>query len=379
VDEADRSLVLAAGGREPRSNPYVRSLYRLDLDSATLQPFCTDGLDHAAVGSPSGRVVVDVTSGLGTPARSVLRRSTGEVVADLESADASALLEAGYAPPEPFVVKAADGITDLHGVLFRPHGFDPTQRWPVLDEIYPGPAHAPAPVRFPGDSGPTTFTHQPAFAALGFAVITLNSRGTPLRSRAFRDATRGNTYDEGLLDHVMALQQLHQQHPWLDLSRVGIYGASGGGHASARALMLHPETYRAAAAACGSHDERLYHAMWAERFVGSTSSTDYVAKDNASLAERMTGRLLLIHGELDDNVLPHLTVRLLDALMLADKDVDLLLVPNSDHDLGTHRHHWWRRRWDFLVRHVMGVEPPNYRLAPIPDDPSATLRRVGLG
>ena len=378
VDEEERSAIIAAAGREPGTNPYVRQLYRLCLDTGDLDRITDDDLDHAAVGSPTGRHVVDVSSSLQQPASSVVRSGGGDVVLELEAADAAALLEAGYEPPEPFVVKAADGVTDVHGVLFRPHGFDDSHQWPVLDEIYPGPAHAPMHVRFPGPGGPMTFVHQPAFAALGFAVITLNNRGTPLRSRSFRDHTRGDGYDDGLLDHVVALQQLQEKHPWLDLRRVGIYGASGGGHASARALLLHPTTYRAAVAACGSHDERVYHAMWTDRFVGDPRTTDYAAKDNASIVDRLAGQLLLVHGEMDDNVTPHLTIRLVDAFMRADKDVELLLVPNADHDLTVHRHHWWRRRWDFFVRHVMGAAPPQYRLQPIPVDRAAALRRVGV-
>ena len=375
VDEAARTVVLAAAGRD--SGRYVRQLYRLHLDTAELVRITADELDHAAVGSPTGRCVVDVASSVDRPARSRVLDPSGRVLLELETADASALLAAGYEPPEPFVVTAADGVTELHGVLHRPAGLDPTRRYPVLDEIYPGPAHAPVPVRFPGPGGRTPFCSQPSFAALGFAVVTLNNRGTPLWSRDFRDHTRGDGYDDLLADHVAALRQLAERHPWLDLERVGIYGTSGGGHASTRALLLHPEVFSAAVSAAGSHDERVYHAMWAERFVGSPGSTDYAAKDNASLVDRLVGKLLLVHGEMDDNVLPHQTMRLVDALMRADKDVDLLIVPNADHDLGVHRHHWWRRRWDHFVRHLLGVEPPPYRLAPIPVDVATALRRIG--
>jgi dipeptidyl-peptidase-4 len=374
VDEDRRVATFTAAGREHGLDPYVRQVYEVDLDGGQVRRVTDDDLDHTLTPSPSGRFAVDVASSLQTPPRSLLRRLGTPDVLELEVADATALLAAGYTPPERFQVLAADGVTPLYGVLYRPHAFDKSRTYPVLDDIYPGPQVNAAPVTFPGAQPMTPAANAPSMAALGFAVVVIDARGTPLRSKAFQDATRDDR-DIVLQDHRAAISQLAQTRPWIDLDRVGIYGISGGGWASTRALLTQPDFYKVAVSIAGDHDDATYHAMWGERFFGA--GHDYTAASNSSLVDRLEGKLLLIHGDMDDNVTPHLTIRLLDAFMAADKDVDLLIVPNSTHAMLTHQSHWIRRRWDYLIRHLMDQEPPVYKLAPLPVDLTALEELFG--
>jgi dipeptidyl-peptidase 4 len=363
VDEEARAIVFAAAGREPELDPYVRQLYRVGLDDGSLSRITDDVLDHAATGSPSGRFIVDVTSWVDVPSASRVLRGDGEVVLELGQADASQLQAAGWTPPERITVKAADGVTELYGLLYKPHDFDPDGRYPILDDIYPGPQINAAPIRFL-EGG--TSKHAASMAALGFAVVVIDGRGTPLRSRAFRDHCRGSHDSDYLADHVAAIRQLAATRPWLDLSRVGIYGHSGGGRASTAALLHHPDFFKVAVSTAGNHDDQIYHPGWGETYIGMIGEADYRGHSNMPYADRLTGRLLLMHGELDNNVHPYMTMRLVDALMTANKDFDLVIIPNADHRADAHQPYWLRRRWDYFVRHLLGQEPPDYRIADIP-------------
>lgn len=363
VDEEARAVVFAAAGREPGLDPYVRQLYRLGLDDGRVARLTDDDLDHAATGSPTGRFVVDVTSWVDVPSASRVLHSDGEVVLELAQADASQLYAAGWEPPERVTVKAADGVTDLYGLLYKPHGFDSDERYPILDDIYPGPQINAAPIRFL-ESG--TARHAASMSALGFAVVIIDGRGTPLRSRAFRDHCRGPHDSDYLADHVAAIRQLAATRPWLDLSRVGIYGHSGGGRASTAAMLRHPDFFKVAVSTAGDHDDQIYHPGWGETYIGMIGEADYRGHANMMYADRLTGRLLLMHGELDNNVHPYMTLRLVDALMTANKDFDLVIIPGADHRADMHQAYWLRRRWDYFVRYLHGQEPPDYRIADIP-------------
>lgn len=369
VDEDARLAFFTAAGREKGLDPYARQLYRVSLDDGEIERLTHDSLDHHAVGSPTGRYIVDAGSWLDTPERTRLLDGAGEIVLELEQADAERLYQAGWSAPERFSVKAADGATDLYGLLYRPHGFDPNARYAILDDIYPGPQVCAATVRF-CEGG--TAAHAASMAALGVAVIVVDGRGTPLRSKEFQTHCRGPRTADNLDDHVAAIRQLASTRPWLDLDRVGIYGSSGGGRASTQALLRHPDFFKVAVSACGDHDDRLFHAGWGEKQVALASDPGsdaaYDARANALLADRLQGKLLLIHGELDDNVSPALTLRLVDALMAANKDFDLLIVPNAEHWLLGHQAYWLRRRWDYFVRHLQGAAPPDYRIGDIPFD-----------
>jgi dipeptidyl aminopeptidase/acylaminoacyl peptidase len=367
VDEDERCAYFTAAGREPGSDPYVRGFYRVGLDTGEIVPLTADALDHEVGVSPSGHYFLDTFSRWDTPPVTAVRNHAGRIVMEVERADIELLREAGWQPPERFTVKAAGGETDLYGLLFRPLDFDPGGSYPILDDIYPGPQHGRV---LPAFLGIPTSAYEPSMAALGFAVVTIEGRGTPLRSKAFREYAYGRLeMAGGLEDHVAGIRELAERHPWLDVDRAGIYGHSGGGFASVRAMLAYPEFYKVAVAASGNHDNLYYHAQWGEKYHGPVEGDRYVAQANASLAGNLQGKLLLIHGDMDDNVTPHLTMRLVQALIKANKDFDLLIVPNAEHGMLESQAYWLRRRWDYFVEHLLGCEPPRgYRIEGIPID-----------
>jgi dipeptidyl aminopeptidase/acylaminoacyl peptidase len=379
VDEQARSVTFTAAGLLPGSDPYLQELCSVSLDGGEITTITSDGLDHDCRPSKSGRFFVDVMSRWDTPAVSVLRDATGRVVLELEQADPTALYAAGWTAPERVVVKGADGETYVYCAIFRPHGFDPSQRYPVVQEVYSGPQISASPLRFPLSGGVTTAERSAAlFAALGFVVVTVDGRGTALRSKAFMDHSRLVKDGDYIADHVTAIRQLAEARPWMDIDRgVGVFGHSGGGLASTKAILTEPDFYSVAVSSAGDHDDALYHSWWGEKYYGLADEFDYQAHANVSLVDNLKGKLFLAHGEMDDNVTPHLTMRLVDALMKANKDFDLLIVPNAEHSLLVHNAYWVRRRWDYFVRHLMGETPPAYRIADIPVDPEYLAMLMG--
>ncbi len=366
VDEPARTAYLVVTGLV-EADPYRRSLVSVGLDGGALNRLTDDALDHEISAPDHGRWFVDSASTVGTPPVTVVRSRDGTVLLELERADISRLVEAGWSAPERIRTIAADGETPVYGLLYKPAGFDPAERYPVVDHPYPGPQVSRVQPSF--DPGRYGYDAE-AVAALGFAVLVLDGRGTPGRDKAFHDASYRNMGGAGgLEDHVAALRQLAETRPWLDLDRVGIFGHSGGGFASVRAMLTYPETYRVGVAQAGNHDNRYYHASWAETYDGPFDPDAGARLSNTELAENLAGRLLLIHGEMDDNVTPHLTMRLVDRLIAANKDFDLLVVPGAEHSFEGYRHYVTRRCWDYLVRHLMDLDPPEYGLAPIPMDP----------
>ncbi|MFI6284250.1 DPP IV N-terminal domain-containing protein [Streptomyces sp. NPDC051018] len=357
-------------------DPCLRQLCRVGLDGTGFARVTDDERDHEVFPAPSGAYFVDSASTPEHPPVSTVRDWDGSVLMELETADDSRLVAAGRQPPERFCVKAADGVTDIHGLLYRPHGFDPAGRYPVVDHPYPGPQTRR--VRPTFDPGPYGYDAE-AVAALGFAVVALDGRGTPGRSKSFHDLSYGRLGDAGCLDdHVAALRQLAGTRPWLDLDRVGLFGRSGGGFATVRALLAHPEVFKVGVAECGNHNQGLYQALWGEAYQGPYDERTYAEADNGELADRLTGKLLLVHGELDDNVTPHLTMGLVSRLIAANADFDLLIVPGAEHGFHGYEPYVIRRRWDYLVRNLMGAEPPaGYRLADIPGDPESFLAMFG--
>lgn len=370
VDEQARRVLFTAAGREPDSDIYLQELYSVSLDGGEITPITSDGLDHDSLPSKSGRFFVDVMSRVDVPAVSVLRDGRGTVVLELEQADASALYAAGWSPPERVVVRAADGVTDIYCAIYTPHDFDPSKKYPVLDEIYAGPQVSTAALRFPLAGGTMTAERSGAiFAALGFAVVAVDARGTALRHKDFQDHERLHGDGQYVDDHVAAIKQLAETRPWMDLDRVGIFGHSGGGLGSTRALLQAPNFFKVAVSSSGDHDDETYHAWWGEKFFGLADEFDFAAHSNSSLVDNLQGKLLLAHGDMDDNVTPHLTMRLVDALIKANKDFDLLIVPNAEHSIFHHQAYWLRRRWNYFVEHLMGQTPPAYRIDDIPFDP----------
>jgi len=367
VDESSRVAYLVVSGLVA-ADPYRRSLVKVELDGGALTRLTDDDLDHVPAAPEHGRWFVDSASTVDTPPRTAVRGPDGAVLVELEQADIGPLLAAGWTPPERIRTVAADGITPVYGLLYKPYGFDETQRYPVLDHPYPGPQRTRVEPCF--DQGFYGGEGEAA-AGLGFAVLALDGRGTPGRDKAFHDFSYGNLATAGSQDdHVAALRQLAETRPWLDLDRVGVFGLSGGGFATVRAMGQFPGFYKAGVAEAGNHDNRCYHAMWAETYEGPLDAEVYARTANLGLAGRIEGNLLLIHGEMDDNVTPHLTMRLADALIEANKDFDLLIVPGVEHTFLGRANYVTRRRWDYLVRHLTHRAPPaGYRLADVPITP----------
>lgn len=388
IDESAGTVYFTAVGRERGEDPYQRHLYAVDIEDTEVRLLTPEDADHeiriasstiiqklvpGAVGpkrssvSPSGKYFVGAYSRPDMPPTAVVRSAGGQLISILEKSDISALERGGFAPPEPFHAFGADGETLLYGTLYRPSTFDPAEKYPVIDVVYPGPQMIVTPKGFKqalyGLYAPMCTQ---ALAELGFIVITVDGRGTPLRSKSFHDVSYGHMEQAGQLeDHVAALRQLGTRYPFMDLDRVGITGHSGGGFATTRALLTHPEFYKVGVSLAGNHNVRAYLLVWGPTYQGTSEEERLDAASNASLAPRLKGKLLLMHGELDDNVHPAHAMRLVQALIKAGKEFECLILPGEDHMLtrGT-LPYIHRRTWDYFVRHLLGTDPPaEYLLA----------------
>jgi dipeptidyl aminopeptidase/acylaminoacyl peptidase len=358
VDESQRTIYFVGRGREHGRNIYYTHLYRVNFDGSGLTLLTPEDANHEIAFAPSGRFFVDTYSRIETPPVTVLRSAQdGRVIRTLEEADVSRLAEAGWHPAEPFRVKARDGITDLYGVIYFPPDLDTTASYPIIDHIYPGP--------FIGSVGQWNFKdggEEFSLAQLGFVVIELDHMGSPWRSKAFHDNYYGDMGDNGIPDHVAAIKQLATRYPFIDLDRIGIYGHSGGGFASTDALLRFPDFYKVAVSGAGNHDQRTYGHYWGETYQGlmardTLDGTDnYLSQANKLLVENLEGKLLLMHGDMDDNVHPAMTIQVVDELIKANKDFDLIVAPDRAH--GLNEPYFIRRRWDYFVKHLMGKEPP---------------------
>lgn len=353
IDEAHGDLYFTASGREPGRDPYYRHLYRINLDGSGLELLTPEDADHDVRLSPNGQYFVDTYSRIDTTPVSVLRRtSDGRVMRTLEEADLTKLFETGWTWPERFVVKARDGVTDLYGAIFRPTNFDPSRKYPIIDDYYPGAQRHHVPKAF----GPTLGGPQ-ASAELGFIVVTLDGMGTAHRSKRFHDVSYRNFGDATLPDHITGLRQLAERYPHLDLDRVGIQGTSAGGYGSVRAMLAHPDFFKVAVSASGNAAMQSVIAIWAEKWQGYPIGDYYDESDNRKLAGNLKGKLLIAWGELDDTVPPYQTRQLIDALVSANKDFDLLVLPNRNHGAAGDPY-FIRKRWDYFVQHLMGAKPP---------------------
>ena len=275
------------------------------------------------------------------------------------TADISRLKASGWVPPIPFMVKARDGKTDLYGMMFKPTNFDASKKYPIIDYIYPGPQTGSVRGR---SFSPARGDHQ-AMAELGFIVVAIDGMGTPWRSKAFHDAYFEHIEDNTLPDQVTALKQLGKAHSWIDLDRVGVWGHSGGGNATAGAMFHYPDFFKVGWAESGNHDNRNYEDDWAEKWQGlletdKDGKTNYDAQANQSFAKNLKGRLMLVHGTMDDNVPPSNTLLVVDALIKANKDFDLLMIPNARHGYAESTPYATRRRWDYFVQYLAGNTPP---------------------
>ena len=371
VDEKSRVLYFLACGKEPGRDPYYTHFYRVNFDGTGQQLLTPENADHAITPSPDGSTFMDVYSTVDTPRTALLRDNAGKILVTLAKQDISALTASGWKPPMPITVKARDGKTPLYGFLFRPTNFDATQKYPIVDYVYPGPQV--------GSCGSRSFSpshgDDQALADLGFVVVCIDGMGTPLRSKSFHDfyshaETMG---DNTIPDQVAGLKDLAGQFPWIDLNRVGIWGHSGGGNATTAAMFGFPDFFKVGIAESGNHDNRDYEDDWDEKWGGLEKNNDtmqdnYNAQAAQNYAKNLKGKLLLAHGTMDDNVPPNNTLLVVDALIKANKDFDLILFPNAHHGYGAASPYMMRRRWDYFVRNLAGGTPPaNFELKPWAD------------
>jgi dipeptidyl aminopeptidase/acylaminoacyl peptidase len=314
--------------------------------------------NHAVSLSPGGAYFTDTYSTPDTQPVTVLRDAKGRVVLPLERADVSRLLATGWRPPTPVTVKARDGATDIYGLMYTPSTLDSTRKYPVVNRIYPGPQA--------GSVGPRSFSpargDNQAVAELGFIVVELDGMGTPGRSKAFRDFYYGRMNDNTIPDQVAGMQELGRRHPFIDIDKAGIWGHSGGGFATAAAMFSFPDFFKVGIAESGNHDNRVYEDDWGERYQGlmvtGADSAGYAEAANQTHAAKLTGRLFLIHGMMDDNVPPYNTQLVVQALMAANKDFDQIMLPEARHGFGKDAPYIMRRRWDYFVEHLQGNIPP---------------------
>ncbi len=358
VDEKNRVLYFLGVGKEKGRDPYFIHFYRVNFDGTGLKLLTPEDANHEITLAPSGKYFVDSYSKPDFPPVAVMRDEAGKLVAELERVDIRALLATGWKPPVPFTIKARDGVTDLYGLMFEPTNLDQNKKYPIINHIYPGPQT--------GSVGSRSFSAArgdcQALAELGFVVVEIDGMGTPWRSKKFHEAYFGDMGDNTLPDQVAGMKELAQKYAWIDIDRAGIYGHSGGGYATADAMFRYPDFFKVGISEAGNHDNREYEDDWAEKWQGllkknADGSTNYDNQANQLVAKNLKGHLLLAHGTMDNNVPPYNTLLVVNELIKANKDFDLLLLPNRNHGFGNEPY-MVRRRWDYFVRYLLGGEPP---------------------
>ena len=372
VDEANRTLYFVGVGRESGRDPYFRHFYRIGMDGRNLKLLTPEDADHDVSLAPSGKHFVDVYSKPDVPPVAMLRDADGRDVATIERADISRLTATGWRPPQPITVKARDGATDLYGLLYTPYDLDPGRKYPIVNHIYPGPQTGSV----AGRSFSPARGDAQALAELGFVVVEVDGMGTPWRSKKFHEAYYGNLGDNTLPDQVAAMKDLARRYPWIDIDRAGIYGHSGGGYATADAMFRYPDFFKVGISEAGNHDNRNYEDDWAEKWQGllktrADGTTNYDNQANQLVAKNLKGKLLLAHGTTDNNVPPDNTLLVVNELIKANKDFDLLMLPNRGHGFGNEPY-MVRRRWDYFVRYLLGAEPPKEYEMHAPPERAAT-------
>lgn len=357
IDEKSRVLYFTACGREPGQDPYYMHLYRVNFDGTGLKLLNGEDAFHAAQMNDSAKYIVDNFSKVNTAPKSVLRDSSGSILLELETADLSRLFEAGYKFPEPFKVKAADGVTDIYGVMYKPFDFDETKKYPIILNVYPGPQT---------ESVTKSFSPRSAnvpLAQFGFIVIEVGNRGGhPQRSKWYHNYGYGNLRDYGLADKKAAVEQLVARHPFIDIDRVGIYGHSGGGFMTAAAMLVYPDFFKVGVASSGNHENNVYNKWWSEKHHGVKEVVDkdgnikfeYSIDKNSEIAKNLKGHLLLATGDMDNNVHPANTLRLANALIKANKRFDFFIFPGQRHGFGDMNDYWFWIRADYFCKYLLG-------------------------
>src|ERR1041384_318669 len=353
IDEEKRQIWFRASGMYPGKDPYFNHLYRINLDGSELTAFTDADGNHNVSLSSDLKYYVDTWSRVDLPTVSVLRSTADKsVVMNLESVRNEDLLKTGWRAPEIFVAKGRDNKTDIWGVIYRPMNFDPSKKYPVIENIYAGPQDSFVPKNF------AAYNPMQSLAELGFIVVQIDGMGTSNRSKAFHDVCWKNLGDAGFPDRFLWHKAVAAKYSYYDISRVGIYGTSAGGQSALGALLFHPEFYKVSVSASGCHDNRMDKIWWNEQWMGWPLGPEYAAASNVDNAHRLQGKLLLIEGEMDTNVDPASTMQVVNALIKAKKKFDLLVIPGAGHTNGGP--YGDRLRYDFFVHHLLGVEPPDW-------------------
>ncbi len=356
VDESNRQIWFSAGGTHAGKDPYFASYYRINFDGSGLTELTTNDANHNVSFSVDGQLYVDNYSRLDLPPILEVRKSADNgVVATVERGDISELAKTGWQPPEVFTAKGRDGKTDIWGVIVRPTNFDPSRKYPVIENIYAGPQGSFVPKSF------LAYSNMMAQAEIGFIVVQIDGMGTSNRSKAFHDVAWKNLGDAGFPDRIFWHKAVAEKYPWYDITRVGIYGGSAGGQNSLGGLLFHPEFYKAAVSYAGCHDNRMDKIWWNEQWMGWPIGAQYSASSNVDNAYRLQGDLLLVVGEMDTNVDPSSTMQVVHQLIKHNKNFDLLVIPGANHGAGRsdrYAAYGDRKRYDFFVRHLLGITPP---------------------
>jgi dipeptidyl-peptidase 4 len=371
VDQKRRMIYFIGVGKEEGRDPYFQHFYSVHFDGTGQRLLTPEDADHEIKMAPGGDYFVDTYSTITQPQVTVVRDREGKTVMDVAHQDISKLLAYGWKPPIAIKVKGRDGTTDLYGFMFEPTNFDPNKKYPIVNHVYPGPQI--------GSCGGRQFLaargDMQSLAELGFIVVCIDGMGTPFRSKAFHEAYYADLGDNTNPDQVAGMKDLARQYPFIDLDRAGMYGHSGGGNATAAAMFHYPDFFKVGIAESGNHDERDYEDDWAEKWGGlevknADGTSNYDSQANQNFAKNLKGHLLLAHGTMDNNVPPNETLLVVDALIKANKDFDLLMIPNAAHGYGPATQYMTRRRWDYFVRYLAGDIPPNeYEMKPF----SATM------
>ncbi len=358
IDEKKRMLFFTANGKETNEDPYYYHLYKINFDGSGLQLLNAGNYDHAINMNDNGTYFINNYSRVNTIPKSMLVSTDGKKSMELETADFTSLFNAGYKFPQPFKVKADDGITDLYGVMYKPFDFDSTKKYPLIEYVYPGPQTEAV-----NKSFSKGMDRVDRLAQLGFIVVTVGNRGGhPARSKWYHNYGYGNLRDYGLADKKAAAEQLGDRYNFIDINKVGIHGHSGGGFMSTAAMLVYPDFFKVAVSNAGNHDNSIYNRWWSEKHHGvkeiisdkQDTSFTYSIDKNPDVAKNLKGRLLLIHGEIDNNVHPANTIRVVNALINANKRFDMLILPTQRHGFGNMTEHWFWRTADYFSRWLLG-------------------------
>ena len=358
IDEKNRVLYFTANGRENGEDPYYLHLYRVNFDGTNLKLLNPGDFDHSVSMDDDAKYFVENFSRVNTAPKSVLFDNTGRKIMDLEACDLSRLMDAGYKFPQPFKVKADDGITDLYGVMYKPFDFDSTKKYPIIEYVYPGPQTESVSKAFSRGMDKTD-----RLAQVGFIVITVGNRGGhPARSKWYHNYGYGNLRDYGLADKKAAIEQLADKYKFIDIDRVGIQGHSGGGFMSTAALLVYPDFFKVAVSSAGNHENNIYNRWWSEKHHGvrevvndkKDTSFVYAIEKNSELAKNLKGRLMLSHGDIDNNVHPANTIRMANALIRANKRFELVILPGQRHGFGDMTEYFFWMQTDYFAKWLLG-------------------------